>query len=146
LIELALVLPMVLLLIFGVIDFGRAFNYQGDETQLANEAVRYATVGNCGPGCSSITAAVKGDAEPGLRNGSGSIAAPGVTITLCFPRAGEVGAVGEPIQARASATYSWLAFVMGGVTSSALNSSATARLEKAYDPSGASPLGRVGPC
>jgi len=38
-VELAPVVPVLILL--GILDFGRAFNYQNDETHLANEAVRY---------------------------------------------------------------------------------------------------------
>ena len=44
LIEFVLVLPLVLLLLFAMIDFGKAFNYWNDETHLANEAARYAVV------------------------------------------------------------------------------------------------------
>src|SRR6266536_3564927 len=47
LIEFALVLPLLLLLVLGVIDFGKAFNYKNDETHLANQAARYAAVNSC---------------------------------------------------------------------------------------------------
>src|SRR6266576_5840996 len=52
LIEFALILPLVLLLLFGMIDFGKAFNYWNDETHLANEAARQAVVNRC-PSCTS---------------------------------------------------------------------------------------------
>ena len=41
LVELALVLPVVLLLVFGIIDFARAFNYKDQTTQVANETARW---------------------------------------------------------------------------------------------------------
>src|SRR5438128_12535421 len=44
--EMALVLPLLLLLILGMIDFGKAINYWIDETHLANEAARMAMVNN----------------------------------------------------------------------------------------------------
>jgi Flp pilus assembly protein TadG len=44
--ELALVLPVLLLLILGMIDFGKAINYWIDETHLANEGARMAMVNN----------------------------------------------------------------------------------------------------
>ena len=44
LIEFALVLPLLLVLLLGMIDAGKAFNYWNDETHLANEAARYAVV------------------------------------------------------------------------------------------------------
>src|SRR2546423_11636397 len=46
LIEFALVLPMVLLLLLGMIDVGKAVNYWNDETHLANEASRAIAVNN----------------------------------------------------------------------------------------------------
>ena len=41
LVELALVLPFLLFLIFGVIDFARAYNYKDQTTQVANETARW---------------------------------------------------------------------------------------------------------
>src|SRR5919201_6035109 len=49
LVEFALVVPLVLLLILGMIDFGKAINYWIDETHLANEGARWAAV-NKNPG------------------------------------------------------------------------------------------------
>src|SRR5262249_59900990 len=74
LIEFVLVLPLVLILLFGMVDFGKAFNYWNDETHLANEAVRYAVV-NQNPldPSTSLENAVKNDADSGeLRNGCSS--------------------------------------------------------------------------
>lgn len=39
-VEMALVLPLLLLVLFGLVDFGRAFNAQMQVTQAAREAVR----------------------------------------------------------------------------------------------------------
>src|SRR5919198_3636139 len=44
--EMALVLPLLLLLILGMIDFGKAINYWIDDTHLANEGARLAVVNN----------------------------------------------------------------------------------------------------
>src|SRR2546421_1765158 len=44
--EMALVLPVLLLLILGMIDFGKAVNYWIDQTHLANEGARMAMVNN----------------------------------------------------------------------------------------------------
>src|SRR4051794_27742312 len=76
LVEFALVLPLILLLLFGMIDFGKAFNYWNDETHLANEAARYAVV-NRNPfpqppgfaGTWDLEHAIKEDADTGeLKN------------------------------------------------------------------------------
>src|SRR3954466_13202404 len=72
LVEFVLVLPLVLLLLFGMVDFGKAFNYWNDETHLANEAARYAVV-NKNPlpppagftGTWDLEQAVKEDADSG---------------------------------------------------------------------------------
>src|SRR5919199_6301171 len=42
--EMALVLPLLLLLILGMIDFGKAINYWIDNTHLANAGARLAVV------------------------------------------------------------------------------------------------------
>src|SRR5919199_1947026 len=42
--EFALVLPLLLLLILGMVDFGKAFNYWIDETHLASEGSRWAVI------------------------------------------------------------------------------------------------------
>jgi Flp pilus assembly protein TadG len=49
LVEFALVLPLLLLILFGVLDFGKAFNYWNRETQAAAEGARWAVV-NSNPG------------------------------------------------------------------------------------------------
>jgi Flp pilus assembly protein TadG len=41
----ALVLPLLLLVLFGLVDFGRAFNAQMQVTQAAREAVRVKAIG-----------------------------------------------------------------------------------------------------
>jgi Flp pilus assembly protein TadG len=45
-VEFALVLPLLMVLVFGVIDFGRAFNAQETLTQAAREGSRLAAVCN----------------------------------------------------------------------------------------------------
>src|SRR5438105_15110211 len=52
--EMALVLPVLLLLILGMIDFGKAINYWIDDTHLANQGARLAVVNN-NPGGSGKT-------------------------------------------------------------------------------------------
>ena len=57
LVEFAIVVPLFLILMFGIIDFGQALNYWNDETNMANVAARYAVVlpassSNSYPACS----------------------------------------------------------------------------------------------
>jgi hypothetical protein len=146
LIEFVLVLPLVLLLLFGMIDFGKAFNYWNDETHLANEAARYAVVNQNPLGGSSLEAAVKNEADSGeLRDGCNgcSIPKPGITVSFCFvnhepgnpdPNAPDTR-VGAPLRATVTSTYHWLGYLVGqGLPlTSGLTATATMRLEQPYD-------------
>jgi hypothetical protein len=131
LVEFALILPILLTLVIGIFDFGTAYNYQNDMSQLANEAARYASVGSCGkdstgtPLCSptnQIPAVVKADADTNaLRNT--------VTITVGFPP-GTSGCQGDPVKVTVTKTYTWVPFLH--LASSPISASATMRLETAY--------------
>jgi hypothetical protein len=142
LIEFVLVLPLVLLLLFGMIDFGKAFSYWNDETHLANEAARYAVV-NKNPIDPSVPleTAIKNDAGSGeLKTGCDgcSIRSPGVKVSFCFVRKLSGGApdtsVGAPLRATVSADYHWLAYLVGqGLPlTSGMTATATMRIEQPY--------------
>jgi TadE-like protein len=145
LIEFVLVLPLVLLILFGMIDFGKAFSYWNDETHLANEAARYAVVNKNPLGGSSLEAGIKDEAASGeLKNGcSGcSIPSPGIDVKFCFvnhdpgnpdPNAPDTS-VGAPLRATVTTTYHWLAYLVGqGLPlSSGLDASSTMRVEQPY--------------
>src|SRR5690349_9141530 len=45
-VEFALVAPILFLLVFGILDFGRALNYYNQMTQLAGQGARAAAVDN----------------------------------------------------------------------------------------------------
>ena len=157
LVEFALVLPLVLLLLFGMIDFGKAFNYWNDETHLANEGARYAVV-NRNPfpqpagftGTWDLENAIKQDADSAeLRNGCSdcSIGNGGITVQFCFvnedpSNPGQpLTTAGAPLRATVSASYHWLAYLIGkGLpASSGLTGSATMRIEKDYKPAPSNP-------
>ena len=73
-VEFALLLPMLLLLVFGIIDFGRALNAQITLTQAAREGARLDAIGNANFATSTGTAAT------GL---SGVTVAPAPTTYTC---------------------------------------------------------------
>jgi hypothetical protein len=138
LVEFALVLPLVLLLLFGMIDFGKAINYWNDETHLANEAARYAAVNSNPGGSGSLEDWIKQRADSGeLKYGGASIESPGVSVSFCFVnRSGgaPVTTKGAPIRATVSATYHWLGYLVGkGLpTKQTIAATSTMRLEKDY--------------
>jgi len=138
LVEFVLVLPLVLLLLFAMIDFGKAFNYWNDETHLANEAARYAVVNKNPLGGSSLEAAVKNDADSGeLKNGcSGcSISTPGINVSFCFVNGVNATNAGDPLRATVTTNYHWLGYLVGNglPLTSGLTSTATMRLEQPYN-------------
>ncbi len=163
LVEFALVLPLLLILILGIVDFGLAYNYKNDETHLANEAARFAVVNTCspcGPG-QKIEDFVKSDADSGdLRNGGGQIASPGVQVTFCFearqpgsPVTGPLGQVDDALRATVTADYKYLPFLVGAVglpTTITITSKATQRVEVPYINPNGSPskytADQVNPC
>jgi hypothetical protein len=147
LIEFVLVLPLVLMLLFGMIDFGKAFNYWNDETHLANEAARQAVVNRC-PSCTSgqkINDWIKTEADSGelQHGGTQSISSPGLSVCIWFPNkvtlpAPAYYAVGQPVQVVVGAQYNWLAYLVGqGLPlHSGLSGTATMRLEQPYKADG----------
>src|SRR5947207_15931999 len=95
LVELALILPVLLLGIVGIVSFGRAMNYDEQETHLVNEAARYAVVNQVPAGASGTLGQwMRSQADGGsvneLRNGGGSVpAAP--TVCISYPSGTAVG-------------------------------------------------------
>jgi hypothetical protein len=128
LVEFALVLPLLLLLLFGMLDFGRAFNYWIDSTHLANEGARWAVV-NHNPGSGSLQQYIQQQADTGELRSGGSAAVPDpLNVCISFPNG---GAVGQPVHVTASVTYHWLPFISNriGVLATTVTGSSTMRLE-----------------
>jgi hypothetical protein len=134
LVEFALILPLLLLLVIGIFDFGSAFNSKNDLNFLANTAARYAEVNACAPcapagftGPNAIRDYVKSTADTSQLSNNRN-------ITFTLPSG--TGAVGDPLLVTACAPFAWL----GGVTlpglptgSLTLRSSVTVRILQASD-------------
>lgn len=99
-VEFALVLPVLLLIVFGIIDFGRALNAQITLTGAAREGVRLAALGYpdaaiqarvaaAAPGLSGLTATVTASCPPG----AGPSADAEVDVSYSFSFITPVGAV-----------------------------------------------------
>jgi TadE-like protein len=149
--ELALVLPLLLVLILGMVDFGKAFNEWIDETHLANEGARLAAVGY--PAivgtCNAATAANPNDCLtryiqesadlPELKSGRtgnayvGSQDAARVCISYpTNPVTSTHGQVGDPVEVTVRTTYHWLNYLVKQVDLGAtpIEGKATMRLER----------------
>ncbi|MDQ3857317.1 MAG: pilus assembly protein [Actinomycetota bacterium] len=129
LVEFALVLPLLLLLLFAVLDFGKAFNYWIDATHLANEGARWAVVDK-NPGSGSLQQYIQQQADtPELQTGGTASMASPLEICISFPDG--TSNVGDPVHVTASATYNWLPFLgeRVGIAQTTLTGSSTMRLE-----------------
>jgi Flp pilus assembly protein TadG len=141
--EMALVLPLLLLLILGMIDFGKAINYWIDNTHLANEGARLAVV-NKNPGGSGTTL------QDYLRGGTSSAeerypnpvqgtqrSAHSMTVNICY-YSGSSGAlinsgtpiVGDTVEVIVKYDYDWLrGFPFPGDPTTTIGGKAAMRLE-----------------
>jgi Flp pilus assembly protein TadG len=134
LVEFALILPVFVLLVLGMIDFGIAYNDHNDMTQLAGEAVRYASVNSCGPSCTGSSAIVNQviqDADnESLKTGSSGVFGTDQPLQVCFwYPAGNNTKSGDPVTAIVETNYRWLPFLNLGAVQ--LRTTATMRLETA---------------
>jgi Flp pilus assembly protein TadG len=132
LVEFALVAPLLLVILFAMLDFGRTFNYWIDATHLANEGARWAVVNKNPASSGSLQEYIQQQADTDeLRNGGSSSVPSALQVCISFP--GGSSAVGNPVQVTASVTYNWLPFLsdqaLGGLTSTTVSSSSTMRLE-----------------
>jgi Flp pilus assembly protein TadG len=129
LVEFALVLPILALLLFSMLDMGKAFNYWIDETHLANEGARFAAV-NRNPGGGSLQQYIQQQATTAeLRNGGTASVPDPARVCISFPNG--TSNVGDPVLVTVSATYRWLPFLSGqlGIAQSTITGSSHMRLE-----------------
>lgn len=145
--ELALVLPLLLVLIMGMVDFGKAFNEWIDETHLANEGARLAAVGYLTADCATATnpntciaRQIQEDASiPELKNGRAfsPYADKQDAAQVCIsyptnPATNSHGQVGDPVQVTVRTTYHWLNYLVSslGFLGTPIEGKATMRLER----------------
>jgi Flp pilus assembly protein TadG len=100
-VEFALVLPLLLILVFGIIDFGRLFNAQVNLTQAAREGARLAALGNptsvvisrttaAAPSLSGLSVTVTPCAA-GATQTTDAVVVVSYTLTFSTPMVGLVG-------------------------------------------------------
>lgn len=126
-VEFALILPVMLLLILGILDFSRGMNYWNDANQIAADGARFAAVNrNPGdPGSLQEWLRLQADTTE-LRDGSSSVTTP-LQVCVDYPN-GPV--VGEPVRVRVTLGYSLLPFVDPDATELTIVGDATMRLEQ----------------
>lgn len=158
LVEFALVVPLLLFIIFAIIDFGLAINQYNNTTNLANLGARATAVlssSNTTPGSCSYTrtgvtttyTTLAGyiDCE-GATEGTLSQAA----VTVCDPSGTSTLSTGDTLSIRVNSTFNWMGILVGGVgriggvvgsATMTIGSSATMRMEGTATTSSAAWLG-----
>ena len=130
--EFALILPLLMLLLVGMLDFGKAYNYWIDQTHLANEGARWAAV-NKNPGGTTMTLqqyiVSKANTDELKNGGTSSISNP-LGVCIAFPNTSSN--VGDPVEVRVATTYTWLPIIGEkiSVLQTTINGSATMRIEQ----------------
>jgi uncharacterized iron-regulated membrane protein len=129
LVEFTLLLPLFLVILFGIIWFGRAYNAQQEATHLANVVARYAAVNGCPQGQAvpcSPTLQSWALSQPGAPD-SGSPS--NAVVTICFPNG--TSSPGDPVQVKVKSNFSWLPVnsFLGISAQSQIGATATMRLE-----------------
>jgi Flp pilus assembly protein TadG len=134
LVEFALVIPLLLVLLLGMLDFGKAFNYWNDTTHLSAEGARWAAV-NINPGDgATLQDSIRGQADtPELRNGGTDAIDDPVQVCIDFPDG--TSNVGDPVKVTVTAHYNFLNYigVKTGITDADISGSSTMRLEQVPD-------------
>ena len=139
LVEFALVLPLLLVLLLGMLEFGKAYNYWIDTTHLANQGARWAVV-NRNPGAGTLQDYIQGQANTvELRDGGTPSIPAGDEAEVCISFPLGSSNVGDPVRVTVSATYHWLPFIGDRISSTevTISGSATMRLEAQPTNSGA---------
>lgn len=130
LVEFALILPVLALMLFAMLDFGKAFNYWIDETHLANEGARWAVVNKNPAASGTLQSYIRQQANtPELRNGGTTSLADPVRVCIDFPNG--TTNVGDPVRVTLTANYRWLGLITSetSLTQTTITGSATMRLE-----------------
>jgi Flp pilus assembly protein TadG len=122
-VEFALVSVPLFLLIFGIVDFGRALNYYNNLTQLAGQGARAAAVdrnpnGTGPPTASSIQMqlATTYTSSPELKN-------PSNHLIVCITTA--PASVGDPVTVQTTYTFHFIPFIGKAASALTLNLKAT---------------------
>ena len=134
-VEFALVLPLVLVLLLLILDFGRAINYWVDTTHLASEGARLAAVDKIPDGHATLQEYIKSraDSEELRTGGPTGVVEPGLKVCVEYDSDGR--AVGNEVTVTVSAEYDWMPFLGEklGLAQTTIEGTATHRLERDID-------------
>lgn len=128
-------LPLFLVLLIGMVDFGKGFNYWINQTHIASQGARFAVV-NRNPGESdgeTLQEYIRRHATTDeLENGGTRAVDNPLVVCVEFPD-GDDPKAGDPVTVTVRTTYDWMPFLDAniGVSAVTIEGSATMRLEAA---------------
>jgi Flp pilus assembly protein TadG len=101
-VEFALVVPLLLLIVFGILDGARALNYVNDATHLAATGARFAVVNNNPGAADGMTLAewIKSEGATGEFQDNS---------TVCIALLG-TNQPGQPVEVTVEVDFNWLPF------------------------------------
>lgn len=132
--EFALIAPVFVLIVAGLLGFGRVFFYWIDANHLANEAARWAVVDR-NPYSTSL--------QQHILN-SGTVEFQDASVCIDYPEGGAVD-VGDPIRVRVQKPFEFVPIL--GIGQITIRGSSTMRVERiASGTPSASPANDIGTC
>jgi Flp pilus assembly protein TadG len=130
LVEFALVAPLLLMILVGIISFGKAFNYWNDANHLSAEGARYAAVNRkpapADPASLQEQIRLQGDTNE-LRNGGTTAVPTASQVCIDFPNG--TSAIGDPVRVTMKFTYHWMPIIGSLAPSTTITTTAVMRLE-----------------
>ena len=105
-VEAALILPIVLMILLGIFDFGRALNYWNDTNQLAADGARFAAVNRVPGDAGSLEEylTTQADTKELREGGTSSVDSP-IEICVDYPNGADVG---EPVTVKVNSSFNLL--------------------------------------
>ncbi|MDQ3379922.1 MAG: pilus assembly protein [Actinomycetota bacterium] len=135
LVEFALILPLFLMIVVGIIQFGIGLNFWLDMQRIANQGARWAVV-NEYPGCPR-TQLPATPCTPSLQEylADEEVArGENMTVRICFPNGASANTAGNPVKVKITQPLNFLSVVTFFTPGSGLNidltAEATMRLEQ----------------
>jgi Flp pilus assembly protein TadG len=109
LVEFALVLPILIVLLFGMVEFGRGFNYWNDATHISAEGARFAAVNRKPDPASgaSLQAQLRAQLDTAELRSGGSAALP-TPAQVCIDFPNTTSNAGDPVRVSVTFIYHWL--------------------------------------
>lgn len=126
--EFALVLPVFMLIVAGVLAFGRLLFYWIEANHLANETARWAAVDRLPPGASSL--------QQYVLDSGGTVEFRDAKVCIRTPD-GSAAEIGGPIEIQIAKSFSFVPIL--GIAPITIRGEATMRIERFGGGNGTSP-------